>query len=399
MCTLIKRYGAIHHLINGNAGRDDERMMVRSLLSQAYLRDRDIAPLFPENVKSLEMQWASVLYELSEKSCGEKIVVVIDALDELSGNKNLGFMPQYLPENVYVIYSMRPIRVVRSFDVEESCELTPFSENDVYGYVRRYHRYVSPERAAGFYEISGGNPLFLKCLLENERKGEYREGKLPESLVELLDRFVESLRNRDSEIALYEEYESSLGSLLMEIGREEPGEVGTGRFYMYLLSDENAFFRDRVLRALKELTDLAEFDLVRDIFQKYDAMAEKREDIYRQLLKIRIGKIHHSMFWLPVDGLIEEGKEILEGIDRERFAAQESELLFLIGGNLGVLSGNFEEAKIWVDRSYRFAKDRNYRNDELRSSRKVAELSMAVSQKRRVEDLKRYLKTGVKTLG
>lgn len=60
------------------------------------------------------MQWTSVLYELSEKSGEEKIVVVIDVLDELNGNKNLGFLPEHLPENVFVIYSMRPIKIEKT---------------------------------------------------------------------------------------------------------------------------------------------------------------------------------------------------------------------------------------------------------------------------------------------
>ena len=80
------------------------------------------------------------------------------------------------------------------------------------------------------------------------------------------------------------------------------------------------------------------------------------------------------MFWLPVDQLIGEAKTLLAGIDKEKYQAEVSELLFLIGGNLGVLSGNFEEAKKWADQSLEFSQDKHYKNDELRASRKVAEL-------------------------
>ena len=66
--------------------------MLKSLLSQVYSRNEEINPVFPEDIKALEMQWTSVLYELSEKSDGEKIVVVIDALDELNGNDLFGLI-------------------------------------------------------------------------------------------------------------------------------------------------------------------------------------------------------------------------------------------------------------------------------------------------------------------
>lgn len=95
------------------------------------------------------------------------------------------------------------------------------------------------------------------------------------------------------------------------------------------------------------------------------------------MLHMAIRKIHHSMFWLPVDQLIEEAKNILAGIDGERYQTEVSELLFLIGGNLGVLSGNFAQAKVWGDKSFEFSKKKEFRNDELRASRKVAELLCA----------------------
>lgn len=531
MCSLIQKYNAIHHLITDNAGRDDEQLMLKSLLSLVYSKNPEISPAFPDDTKALEMQWTSVLYELSEKSSGEKIVVVIDALDELNGNKNLGFLPEHLPQNVYIIYSMRPIRIEKPFDVEVSYELEPFTKDDVHKYVKKYHENVSPDVAEILYDISGGNPLFLKCLLENEQKGEYKTGKLPKNLVELLDRLVNSLRNSTSEIAYdlfgliavspgglsiktlakilstspmeiksvideyrqylmcvehgyrffhkriyehlleecefgydaeevakyhrmiisycepveekelnygyqfilyhlykanqldrfmeiakYDEYEESFDNLLMEIGREETKLAKKTRFYMFLLSSDDSFFERKVIEALKELTNLGEFELVQEVYKKYSSMENKDNEIYinllnmnidvthlqgayseavalsdnylkdfpeerilsdSQLLRMAIRKIHHSMFWLPADQLIQDAKEIFAGIDKEKYQAEESELLFLIGGNLGVLSGNFEEAKKWVEQSFEFSKEKNYKNDELRASRKVAELLCA----------------------
>lgn len=531
MCSLIQKYDAIHHLITDNAGRDDEQLMLKSLLSQAYSKNNEINAVFPEDTKALEMQWTSVLYELSEKNNGHKVIVVIDALDELNGNKNLGFLPEHLPENVYIIYSMRPIKIEKAFDVEVSYELEPFTKDDVHKYIKKYHENVAPDMAETFYEISGGNPLFLKCLLDNEQKGEYKSGKLPKNLVELLDRLVNSLRNSKSEIAYdlfgliavspgglsiktlakilgvspmevksvideyrqylmcidhgyrffhkriyehlleecefgydseevteyhkmiisycepveekelnygyqyalyhlykanqlgrfkeiakYEEYEESFENLLMEIGREETKLAKKTRFYMDLLTSGDEFFENKIVNALKELTNLGEFDLVQDVIKKYSVLDQKKDNLYQKLLNLNIDithlqgeyakavslseqylkdyseeeilkdgqllhmairKIHHSMFWLPVDQLIQEAKKILDGIDKENFQSEVSELLFLIGGNLGVLSGDFREAKQWVGKSHAFAIEKKYKNDELRASRKVAELLCA----------------------
>lgn len=546
MCSLIQKYDAIHHLITDNAGRDDEQLMLKSLLSQAYSKNNEINAVFPEDTKALEMQWTSVLYELSEKNNGHKVVVVIDALDELKGNKNLGFLPEYLPENVYIIYSMRPIKIEKTFDVEVSYELEPFTKDDVHKYIKKYHENVAPDMAETFYEISGGNPLFLKCLLDNEQKGEYKSGKLPKNLVELLDRLVNSLRNSKSEIAYdlfgliavspgglsiktlakilgvspmevksvideyrqylvcidhgyrffhkriyehlleecefgydseevteyhkmiisycepveekelnygyqyvlyhlykanqlgrfkeiakYEEYEGSFENLLMEIGREETKLAKKTRFYMDLLTSGDEFFENKIVNALKELTNLGEFDLVQDVIKKYSVLEQKKDNLYQKLLNLNIDithlqgeyekavslseqylkdyseeeilkdgqllhmairKIHHSMFWLPVDQLIQEAKKILDGIDKENFQSEVSELLFLIGGNLGVLSGDFREAKQWVGKSHAFAIEKKYKNDELRASRKVAELLCAENNsKTAVEFLTDYV--------
>lgn len=546
MCSLIQKYDAIHHLITDNAGRDDEQLMLKSLLSQAYSKNNEINAVFPEDTKALEMQWTSVLYELSEKNNGHKVVVVIDALDELNGNKNLGFLPECLPENVYIIYSMRPIKIEKTFDVEVSYELEPFTKDDVHKYIKKYHENVAPDMAETFYEISGGNPLFLKCLLDNEQKGEYKSGKLPKNLVELLDRLVNSLRNSKSEIAYdlfgliavspgglsiktlakilgvspmevksvideyrqylmcidhgyrffhkriyehlleecefgydseevteyhkmiisycepveekelnygyqyvlyhlykanqlgrfkeiakYEEYEGSFENLLMEIGREETKLAKKTRFYMDLLTSGDEFFENKIVNALKELTNLGEFDLVQDVIKKYSVLEQKKDNLYQKLLNLNIDithlqgeyekavslseqylkdyseeeilkdgqllhmairKIHHSMFWLPVDQLIQEAKKILDGIDKENFQSEVSELLFLIGGNLGVLSGDFREAKQWVGKSHAFAIEKKYKNDELRASRKVAELLCAENNsKTAVEFLTDYV--------
>lgn len=101
-----------------------------------------------------------------------------------------------------------------------------------------------------------------------------------------------------------------------------------------------------------------------------------KEEIYEdeQLIKMRIRKIHHSMFILPVDGLIAEAEQLLEGVDISRFPEEYNELLFLLGGNLGVLSGRFDYASDWLEMSMAYAKKNNLEAFVHRTVRKQADI-------------------------
>ena len=78
-----------------------------------------------------------------------------------------------------------------------------------------------------------------------------------------------------------------------------------------------------------------------------------------QLMEMRIRKIHHSMFYMPVDELIVDAKNILIHIDGKKYPKQYYEVLFLLGGNLGVLSGELDEALSWLNKSMEHAKENN----------------------------------------
>lgn len=96
-----------------------------------------------------------------------------------------------------------------------------------------------------------------------------------------------------------------------------------------------------------------------------------------QLLKMSIRKIHHSMFYLPVDKLILDAEELLSKTDKELFPEEYNELLFLIGGNLGVLSGDLEYAEKWLEKSLEFAIENKFDMYIQRTIRKQAEILIA----------------------
>ena len=102
----------------------------------------------------------------------------------------------------------------------------------------------------------------------------------------------------------------------------------------------------------------------------------KEEEIYknRTLMHYSIRRLHHSMFFAPVQKLIERALILLEHIREEEAPKDYNELLFLIGGNLGLLSGNFEFAGNWLDKCEDFADKICNRDFQSRAARKRADL-------------------------
>ncbi len=101
-----------------------------------------------------------------------------------------------------------------------------------------------------------------------------------------------------------------------------------------------------------------------------------QEEIYSNpmLMHYSIRRLHHSMFFAPVGDLIEKALELFEHIDKERAPKDYNELLFLLGGNLGLLSGDFDFAERWLQKCEQFANTINSRDFQSRAARKRADL-------------------------
>lgn len=100
----------------------------------------------------------------------------------------------------------------------------------------------------------------------------------------------------------------------------------------------------------------------------------KRNDVKNSefLSMLSVRQIHHSMFYVPVKGLIDNAMKLYKLLD-ERFPIVYNELLFLIGGNLGVLHGNWDFCKEWLEKSESFAKDHNLTDFHKRNARKIGD--------------------------
>lgn len=104
----------------------------------------------------------------------------------------------------------------------------------------------------------------------------------------------------------------------------------------------------------------------------------KKEEIAndKQLLKMNIRKIHHSMFFMPVNGLLKEAKELIKDINSEKYIDEYNEILFLLGGNLGILSGDFQTAYKWITLSKDWAEKHKMESFIHRTIRKEADIML-----------------------
>ena len=76
------------------------------------------------------------------------------------------------------------------------------------------------------------------------------------------------------------------------------------------------------------------------------------------LLPLKIRFIHHLMFYRPVTELWPQMVDLLTCCDRTQDPESYDEILFMLGGNLGTLRGNYEEARLFLLRAMRHARQR-----------------------------------------
>lgn len=110
------------------------------------------------------------------------------------------------------------------------------------------------------------------------------------------------------------------------------------------------------------------------------------------LCRMLIRKVHHSMFYLPADDLIDEVQQILSGHYVDNYPTQKNEILFLLGGNLGVLSGKFSYSKDILNRALSYANETQNTNNILRVTRKLADIETYEGKcKDAIERIEQYI--------
>jgi NACHT domain len=110
---LIRRHGSLHHFVGISGGRDDMRLILRSLLSQ-IVASLQIKPRIPETLPELSKLWNEMILLSGRRA---KTLVVIDGLDELPDEQvdNLRFLLQErLPQGVFFAVALRQGRLLEA---------------------------------------------------------------------------------------------------------------------------------------------------------------------------------------------------------------------------------------------------------------------------------------------
>jgi tetratricopeptide (TPR) repeat protein len=94
-------------------------------------------------------------------------------------------------------------------------------------------------------------------------------------------------------------------------------------------------------------------DLIRQELGLYPPNAEVHSPL---LLPLKVRLLHHQMFYRPVTELWPQMVDLLACCDRMQNAQSYGEILFMLGGNLGTLRGDYEEARQFLLRAIRHAR-------------------------------------------
>lgn len=122
-----------------------------------------------------------------------------------------------------------------------------------------------------------------------------------------------------------------------------------------------------------------------------------QEEILKEesLLRMSLRVLHHSMFFKPVKQLIEESEKMLSPELEHNYPDQYLELVFLLGGNLGVLSGNFNFAEKWLMHGKLKLRTEQNDNHILRITRKLADICTWRGEMQiAIDSLKKYIPSG-----
>lgn len=171
----LKRYPdafVITHFIGAAAaGSDPEDVMLQIMMEikERYSLDDEI-PLDDQAIRDSFPAWLA-------KVQNEKLLLVIDALNQLSGiAKELHWLPEYIPPNVRLVVSTTPGHVLDRLRKHPWQELelqplaVPIRRKIAEEYLERYHKTLAPGQLDQIAaDPKCESPLFLRTLLEELR--------------------------------------------------------------------------------------------------------------------------------------------------------------------------------------------------------------------------------------
>jgi hypothetical protein len=181
LAWLVRQRGYVHNFCELTRGLENVESAIRNLAAQLILEYHlsawelyGVLPVTASGPGFLRNLLAQVV---EKKLPGEKIVLVIDALDEAGSpeNQNVLGLPSVLPEGVYVITSMRPVGgIPLQIDIASTprvkVQLAPESLNnraDLLQFLRSSLK--RPGIAAKLAETRTGDEQFIQILLSKSQ--------------------------------------------------------------------------------------------------------------------------------------------------------------------------------------------------------------------------------------
>jgi hypothetical protein len=171
-CHLIREAGYVHHLIHRTGGRNDSRLIVRSLAAQ-LLTLAETEQQLPESIPELTKTFEELLETVAARQ--GRIVILIDALDELPAE--MTEEPPYLvgdilPDGAFFVVTSRPGARLdqlfeRSFAIpHELYELGPLDFSEMREILQSRRPQITTAEVERIAESSQGNPLYLRAVAD-----------------------------------------------------------------------------------------------------------------------------------------------------------------------------------------------------------------------------------------
>ena len=175
LAWLVRKRGYIHNFCELTQGPEKIGDALKNLSSQLALF-YNLSPegILPSDAASRPDYLYDLLEKASKKHCdGEKIVLVIDALDEAGTLKyqNVLGLPKSLPKGVFIIASQCPVGVTLSIDTVKTCRdfcrLSDFKEENEEDIRRFLHNVITwPKIAALLKEHNYTSDKFVSILIK-----------------------------------------------------------------------------------------------------------------------------------------------------------------------------------------------------------------------------------------
>ena len=206
LANIVSDYNFSHHFIKQGGIRANVSRFLQSLCQQIQ-KKYHINQTIPANYDEIVEYFETLLQKISHEYLlpkDEYEVIVIDAIDELAeeDRETLKFLPRYLPENVYIILSSRPLHYLQHFSFQvpyHIYDLEPLTKDEIKKLLLRTSLDVSDNVVDNVQRISAGNPLYLRLLIE-ESRWEVDIQKLPSGVENLFEQILSRIKkNRQSD--------------------------------------------------------------------------------------------------------------------------------------------------------------------------------------------------------